>query len=262
MKEPLQRFTIVEHSTHVIELRMSRPEKLNAMDRQWFHELTSVMSGFGVEDEVRAVVLTGEGRAFSAGGDIDMFHDLAGNIQQVRPHLKRVYDAFHSVERCAVPVIAAVHGLAYGGGTELALACDIVVAGESARFAFKEITVGLQPGFGMVRAPRMLGPQWASYLALTGRDLDADQARSCGLVQEVHPDGQLLEGALGLAREIAAKPPLAVQVGKAFINRHTTDDFSESVEATALLFGTAEHADAVAAFRGRVGAGTGGSGSR
>ncbi|GER22298.1 crotonase [Zafaria cholistanensis] len=252
MSGPLQRFRIIEHSAHVLELRMARPEKLNAMDQRWFRELTHVMGRFGVEDDVRAVVLTGEGRAFSAGGDIDMFHDLGGDADLVRPHLRRVYEAFHSVERCAVPVIAAVGGRAYGGGTELALACDMVLAGESARFSFKEANVGLQPGFGIVRGPQVIGPQWTSYLALTGRDLDPCQALACGLVQEVHPDDELLERALGLAGEIAAKPPLAVQVGKAFINRHTTAGFSESVEATALLFGTAQHAAAVAAFRQRA----------
>lgn len=251
MSDPLQRFTLVERSAHVIELKMSRPEKLNAMDQQWFRELTSLMGGFGVDDEVRAVVLTGTGRAFSAGGDIEMFHDLGGDVGRVRPHLRRVYDAFHAVERCAVPVIAAVNGLAYGGGTELALACDMVLAGESARFAFKEVEVGLQPGFGMVRGPQVLGRQWTSYLALTGRDIDPRQALACGLAQEIHPDDELLDRALVLAREIAAKPPLAVQVGKAFINRNTTAGFSESVEATALLFGTTQHAEAVAAFRQR-----------
>jgi enoyl-CoA hydratase len=250
MIERLERFTLIEHSEHVVELRMSRPEKLNAMDRCWFRELTCLMGRFGVDDAVRAVVLTGEGRAYSAGGDIDMFHDLAGDVGQVRPHLRAVYDAFHSVERCAVPVIAAVSGLAYGGGTELALACDITLAGESARFAFKESDVGLQPGFGIVRGPHSIGRQWTSYLALSGRDIDAHQARACGLAQEIHPDGELLDRALGLAEDIAGKSPLAVQVGKAFINRDTTTGLAESVEATALLFGTDEHAEAVAAFRG------------
>jgi enoyl-CoA hydratase len=250
-REALQRFTLVDHSAHVVELRMSRPDKLNAMDQQWFRELTTLMGRFGVDDDVRAVVLTGEGRAFSAGGDIDMFHDLGGQVSLVRPHLRRVYDAFHAVERCAVPVIAAVNGLAYGGGTELALACDMVLAGDSARFSFKEVQVGLQPGFGIVRGPQVIGRQWTSYMALTGRDLDPHQAQLSGLVQEIHPDGELLDRALGLAGEIAAKPALAVQVGKAFINRDTTAGFSESVEATALLFGTDEHAGSVAAFRKR-----------
>ena len=251
MTKTLERFTLVQVSEHVVELRMSRPEKLNAMDQLWFHEFTEVMGQFGVEDDVRAVVLTGEGRAFSAGGDIDMFHGLQGDVARVRPHLRRVYDAFHAAELCAVPVIAAVNGLAFGGGTELALACDIVLAAQSARFAFKEVEVGLQPGFGIIRGPQVMGRQWAKYLALTGRDIDVEQALRCGLVQEVHDDATLLEHAHALAQEIAEKPPLAAQIGKAFINRDTTAGFSESVEAIALLFDTDDHAQRVAAFRNR-----------
>lgn len=247
----LQRFTLVEHSEQVVEVRMSRPEKLNAMDQLWFREFTEIMAGFGVEDSVRAVVLTGEGRAFSAGGDIDMFHDLQGDVLRVRPHLRRVYDAFHAAELCAVPVIAAVNGLAFGGGTELALACDIVVAAESARFAFKEIEVGLQPGFGIVRGPDVMGRRWTNYMALTGRDIDAKQAHQAGLVQEVMADERLVAAALQLAEEIASKPPLATQVGKAFINRDTTIGFAESVEAIALLFDTDDHAERIEAFRQR-----------
>ncbi|MDR7303972.1 enoyl-CoA hydratase/isomerase family protein [Haloactinomyces albus] len=230
-------------------LTMSRPEKLNAMDQTWFRQLREVMETIGNDGDVRAVVLTGEGRAFSAGGDIDMFHDLAGDVGRVRPHLRLVYDAFHAVERCAVPVIAAVNGIAFGGGTELALACDIVLAAESARFAFKEPTVGLTPGYGIVRGPEVMGRHWTRYLALTGRDIDAVRAERAGLVQEVHSDDVLLDRALSLAAEIAANPSLAVQVGKSFVNRDTGDGFNESVEATALLFGTDEHSNAVTAFR-------------
>lgn len=249
MTDDPPRFTHAQPSPGVLVLTMSRPEKLNAMDQAWFRELRDVMETIGNGDDVRAVVLTGSGRAFSAGGDIDMFHALAGDTARVRPHLRQVYDAFHAVERCAVPVIAAVNGIAFGGGTELALASDIVLAGESARFAFKEPTVGLTPGYGIVRGPEVMGRHWTRYLALTGREVDAVRAERAGLVQEVHPDDVLLDQAVTLAAEVAANPSLAVQVGKSFINRGTGDGFNESVEATALLFGTDEHSSAVTAFR-------------
>jgi enoyl-CoA hydratase len=167
----------------------------------------------------------------------------------VRPHLRLVYDAFSAVERCAVPVVAAVNGLAYGGGTELALACDVVLAAESARFSFREATVGLMPGYGIVRGPDVLGRHWTRYLALTGRTVDAARAERAGLVQEVHPDDELLLAAVALAAEMAAHSSLAVRVGKAFVNRDAVGGFNESVEALALLFGTPEHRDAVTAFR-------------
>lgn len=245
----MERFTRTDPEPGVAVLTMSRPEKLNAMDQTWFRELVEVMGTIGVDDDVRAVVLTGSGRAFSAGGDIDMFAGLAGDVTRVRPHLKLVYDAFCAVERCAVPVVAAVNGLAYGGGTELALACDVVLAGESARFSFKEATVGLMPGYGIVRGPDVLGRHWTRYLALTGRTVDAARAERAGLVQEVHPDAGLLPAAVALAAEMAAHSSLAVRVGKAFVNRDAVGGFNESVEAIALLFGTPEHRDAVTAFR-------------
>ncbi|SFT93484.1 enoyl-CoA hydratase [Geodermatophilus amargosae] len=245
----MERFTRTDPEPGVAVLTMSRPEKLNAMDQTWFRELVEVMGTIGVDDDVRAVVLTGSGRAFSAGGDIDMFAGLAGDVTRVRPHLKLVYDAFSAVERCAVPVVAAVNGLAYGGGTELALACDVVLAGESARFSFKEATVGLMPGYGIVRGPDVLGRHWTRYLALTGRTVDAARAERAGLVQEVHPDDGLLPAAVALAAEMAAHSSLAVRVGKAFVNRDAVGGFNESVEAIALLFGTPEHRDAVTAFR-------------
>jgi enoyl-CoA hydratase len=243
------RLTRAEVSPGVVVLTMSRPEKLNAMDEQFFAELTAVMRRTGVDDDVRAVVLTGEGRAFSAGGDVGTFEAMAGDVHQVRPHLRRVYDAFHAVELCAVPVIAAVNGIAFGGGTELALACDVVLAAESARFAFKEPTMGLMPGYGIVRGPEVMGRHWTRYLALSGREISAVRAERAGLVQEVHPDDGLLPAAVELAMEMAVHSPLATQVGKAFVNRDAVGGFSESVEATALLFGTAEHRAAFTAFR-------------
>lgn len=245
----MDRLTRTAPAPGVVVLTMARPEKLNAMDEQFFAELTDVMRCFGVDDDARAVVLTGTGRAFSAGGDVATFEAMDGDVRQVRPHLRRVYDAFHAVEVCAVPVIAAVNGIAFGGGTELALACDVVLAGESARFAFQEPTMGLMPGYGIVRGPEVLGRHWTRYLALSGRELSAIRAERAGLVQEVHPDAGLLPSSVQLATEIAAHSPLATQVGKAFINRDAVGGFSESVEATALLFGTAEHRAAVTAFR-------------
>ena len=245
----MERFTRTDPEPGVAVLTMSRPEKLNAMDEVWFRELTELMGTLGVDDDVRAVVLTGSGRAFSAGGDLDMFAGLDGDVTRVRPHLRLVYDAFSAVERCAVPVVAAVNGLAYGGGMELTLACDVVLAAESARFSFKEATVGLMPGYGIVRGPDVLGRHWTRYLALTGRIVDAVHAERAGLVQEVHPDDGLLPAAVALAAEMAAHSPLAVRVGKAFVNRDAVGGFNESVEAIALLFGTPEHRAAVTAFR-------------
>lgn len=237
-----------EPAPGVALLTIDRAARLNAMDEEFFAELTATMRSLGHDDGVRAAVLTGEGRAFSAGGDVATFLDLDGDVARVRPHLRRVLDAFTSVERCAVPVVGAVNGIAFGGGTELVLACDVVLAAESARFAFKEPTMGLMPTYGIVRGPDVLGRSWTRYLALSGREITAAQAERAGLVQEVHPDGALLDAAVALAADIAARPPLAVQVAKAFVNRDAVGGTAESLEATALLFATPEHRAAAHAF--------------
>lgn len=239
----------VEHGGDgVAVVTMDRPERLNAMGPVFFRELRAVMEGLDTTAGVRAAVLTGAGRAFSAGGDIDSFAALDRDTEAVRAHLRVVYDGFHAVERAQTPVIGAVNGLAYGGGTELALACDVVVAAESAAFAFKEPTVGLTPGYGVIRGPEVMGRHWTRYLALTGDAVDAATAERAGLVQFVVPDAELMTTARAIAGRIAANPPLAVRVGKQFVNRDTGSAMRESVEATALLFTTDDHRAAVAAF--------------
>ncbi|GAA2883345.1 enoyl-CoA hydratase-related protein [Pseudonocardia halophobica] len=244
----MERFDITSPRPGVALVTIARPDKLNAMDPLFFRELIALTGELGADPEVRAAVLTGAGRAFSAGGDIASFREIAGDTARVRRHLRLVFDAFSSVERCPVPVIGAVNGIAHGGGTELTLACDVVYAAESATFAFREPTVGLTPGWGVVRGPEVMGRHWTRLLALSGRVIDAGTAARAGLVQEVLPDAALLDAALDLATEMAALPPLAVEVGKAFVNRGTEPGFAEAVEATALLFGTAEHRERVAAF--------------
>jgi enoyl-CoA hydratase/carnithine racemase len=226
---------------------MSRPEKLNAMNKQFFRELIGVLAHVDADPTIVAVVLTGEGRAFSAGGDIATFSELT-DIPAYRHHLRLVYDAFCSVERARVAVVGAVNGIAYGGGTELTLACDIAIASTEARFAFRETTVGLTPGWGVIRGPDVIGRPWTKWLALTGEVVDAAKALEIGLVQQVVDPEVLLDTALDLARRIAANPPLAAAVGKQLVNRDTTDGFTESIEAIALLFTTDDHKAKVREF--------------
>lgn len=233
---------------------IDRAAKLNAMSPAFFRELPVVLDTVAREAGVRALVLTGAGDAFSAGGDIASFAELHGTAA-VRRHLRLVFDAFHAVERAELPVIAAVNGIAYGGGTELALACDLVLASDRARFSFQEPTVGLMPGYGVVRGPAVIGRHWTRWLALTAEVIDARKALEIGLVQQVVPHDALLEEALALAGRIAAHPPLAVALAKQFVNRGTDEALAESVEATALLFTTDEHRERVRAFVDRHAAG-------
>lgn len=233
-------FTVEHDGDGTAVVWMDRPEKLNAMGPTFFAELPRVLADLDRDPGVHVCIVTGRGRAFSAGGDIASF-DALHDVESYRRHLRLVYDGFHSVERCEVPVIGAVNGIAYGGGTELALACDMVIASDQARFAFREATVGLMPGYGVVRGPDVIGRHWTRWLALTGDIIDAAQAQAIGLVQRVVEHERLLDQARAVAARIRANAPLAVRAGKQFVNRDTTDGFAESVEATALLFTTEEH---------------------
>ena len=129
-----------------------------------------------------------------------------------------MFDAFWAVERAELPVIGAVNGIAYGGGTELALACDIVLASERARFAFKEATVGLMPGYGVVRGPDVIGRAWTRWLSFTGDELDAEQASRSGSSSRSSRTNGCSRRRVELAGRIAANPPFAVRVAKSFVN--------------------------------------------
>jgi enoyl-CoA hydratase/carnithine racemase len=230
---------------------MNRPDKLNAMDPRFFRELLAVMDSLDADAGVDVGVLTGAGRAFSAGGDIATFAEF-GSMPEFRRHLRLVYDAFHSLERADTPIIAAVNGVAFGGGTEITLASDLAIASERARFAFKEPTVGLMPGYGIIRGPQVIGRRWTRRLAMTGEEIDATRAKEIGLVEEVVPHEDLLRAALALAGAIRANAPLGVRLAKQFINRDQgAPGQAESIEATALLFTTDEHKKRVADFLNR-----------
>ena len=237
----------VERRDAVAVVWMNRPEKKNAMSPTFFRELPLVLAELGADPDVRALVLTGAGDAFSAGGDIASFHELR-DLPAYRRHLRLVFDAFHAIERAELPVVAAVNGIAYGGGTEVILPCDIVIASERASFAFREATVGLQPGYGLVRGPDVIGRHWTRWLALTADIIDAEKALEIGLVQAVVPHDELLDEAVAIAGRIAANPAIAVRVGKQFVNRETGLGLAETLETTALLFTTADHKEGVAAF--------------
>jgi len=243
-------FTIERDGDGTAVLWIDRPDKLNAMDPTFFAELPEALAELDADPDVDVCVLTGRGRAFSAGGDIASF-DALNDVDSYRRHLRLVYDGFHSVERCQVPVIGAINGIAYGGGTELTLACDLVVASDQARFAFREASVGLMPGYGVVRGPDVIGRHWTRWLALTGDIIDAHEAHRIGLVQRVVDPDDLLTEARAVGARIRANAPLAVRAGKQFINRATGSGFVESVEATALLFTTDEHKQRIRAFLDR-----------
>ena len=231
-------------------LEMNRPDKLNAMSQRFFTELPQAMRELDDDPDVRVCVLTGAGRAFSAGGDIADFHALGG-VEDYRRQVKMALEGFLSIERAETVMIAAVNGLAFGGGTEITLACDIAFASDVARFAFKEITLGLMPGYGLVRGPEVMGRAWTHWMTLSGDVIEASRALEIGLVQHVSSEDTLLDDALALAARIAQHPPTALRMAKRFINRHAPSGLSESIEATAFLQAAPETRSRVAAFVAR-----------
>ncbi len=241
----------VERGDGVATVIMDRPEKLNAMNRRFFDELPMVMSDLSADPDISAAVLTGRGRAFSAGGDIGMFPALMDDVAAVRPHLRAVFDAFHSIERASVVVIAAINGIAHGGGTEITLACDFAVASTEASFALREASLGLIPGFGLTRGPAVIGLPWITRLATTAEVISAETARDIGLVMEVTAPDELLERAHGLAASVAANSTTAVDTAKRFLRRNTDEGLAMAVESTALGYFTDDAANAVQTFLNR-----------
>jgi enoyl-CoA hydratase/carnithine racemase len=226
---------------------LNRPEKLNAMGPSFWPQLRRVLQAVEADDDARVLVFRGAGRCFSVGGDIEGFGTL-GDITERRAYVAEALTALRTVEELPKPTIAAVHGFAYGGGAELTMVCDIVVADETARFATPEASVGLMPGLAVVRARAHAGLHAIKYLALTGEPIDAEQARVAGLVNTVTPAGKHEAEAERLARLIATKAPLALAAAKRILSRGHEEGYAYAIEAVSLLQSTEDHAEGIAAF--------------
>ncbi len=205
----------VDIENHIATVVIDRPQAMNAIDPETAEALTNAFARIAGDDAIRAAVLTGAGgRAFSAGADLKKTLDLTN------PYAAQVFTgagdrSFTAVLDCDKPLIAAVNGIALGGGLELALACDIRLAAPEARFGLPEVKVGTIPGAGGTqRLPRMIGSSDAMLMLLTGDTIDAAEALRLGLISRVMPAGELLSEAVALARRIAANAPLSVRAVK------------------------------------------------
>lgn len=206
-------------------LTLCRPERLNAWSWETSRHLGVLADRIRFDDSIRCLVVNGEGRAFCAGVDLGMPEDRvtgrtpAEKVRNYYEGIRWVHERFRVFHDLPQPTIAAVQGYCLGFGFELALMCDIRVCSEDARFALPEASVGVSvDAGGDLRLVNEVGPGWAKLLALTGRRIDADTALRLGIVQEVVPAASLHDTALGIAREIAANAPLAVQSIKRTIN--------------------------------------------
>lgn len=230
-------------------VRLNRPEATNALSLPLQSLLSSTFEALAADDGVRAIVLTGGEEVFAAGGDIRSLAD-AGPIDILKRHTERVWAP---IERCSKPIVAAVCGYAFGGGAELAMHCDIIVAGRSASFAQPEIRIGIMPGIGGTqRLVRAVGKFNAMRMLLTGRPVSAEEARTMGLVSQVVDDAQVLPEALAMARTIAAMPPLAAMQIKEVVLAGMDASLDAALmlerKANQLLFATRDQKEGMQAF--------------
>jgi enoyl-CoA hydratase/carnithine racemase len=191
--------------------RLNRPEARNALSPELMDELATAVEGFDADPDVRCVVIAGSDEAFAAGADIASLRE-----RSFEESLRHPAAAFwRRLAACRTPLVAAVSGFALGGGCELALLCDLIVASETARFGQPEINLGIIPGGGGTqRLARVIGKQRAMELVLTGRRIDAREAERLGLVNQVAGEREWLQQAIELARRVASRPPIAARLAK------------------------------------------------
>ena len=231
---------------------VSRPEALNALNTETNRELLRVAIMLAEEPDVRAVVLTGAGdKAFVAGADIAEMSGMT--CEQARRFSLLGARMCQAIEGAPQPWVAAVNGFALGGGCELALACDMRLAAETAKFGQPEIGLGITPGFGGTqRLPRSVGLGWAKYLCFSGRIIRADEALRIGLVQGVFPKDELMAQAMKLARELAAKSPLVMNYVKQAVGRALDLDIDAGHQVErdlfALCFASDDQKEGMGAF--------------
>jgi len=230
---------------------IDRPEALNALNSAVIGELEQTVGEAEADGELRALIFTGAGRSFVAGADIaeQAPLDPAGG----RRWGQRGSALLRRIEKLEIPTIAAVNGFALGGGCELAMACDIILASEKAKFGQPEVGLGIVPGFsGTQRLPRRVGAAKAKELIFSGRMIDAREAERIGLANAVYPPERLMEAALELARSFLANAPIAVRYAKACIDRGLQTDLDSGValenELFALCFATEDQKEAMQAF--------------
>lgn len=209
---------LIEHSGAVSILKINRPKALNALSPELLKEMLSALHEMIHRDETKVIVITGEGdRAFVAGADIAAMKEMTP-LEAAR-FAELGHMVLRMIENTAKPVIAAVNGFALGGGTELAIACDIIYASEKAVFGLPEVTLGLFPGFGGTqRLARLCGRHKAKELIFTGKKISAQEAFEIGFVNKVTSDGELMKEVLLLAEQIASNGLVAVGLAKKVIN--------------------------------------------
>jgi enoyl-CoA hydratase/carnithine racemase len=243
----------VEVRDGVATLTLNRPEKRNAIDDEMRRALPDAVEHVADDADVRCVVITGSGGAFSSGGAVEHF-EREWNTAEFRRHSRKLSRVFDEIEAMEKPVIAALNGVATGAGLQLALACDLRLAAESARLGYREHQLGLIPGHGgAVRLVKLLGLARAKELYFRGELIAATEAARIGLVSRVVPDGVLAAEVSAEARRLAARAPTALGLAKRLLNAAADVDVASGLTleslAQSVALGTADHREGVRAFR-------------
>ena len=225
---------IVEIEDHVATIKLNRPDAMNALNRQLLGELANALAEADANERVRCIVLTGSAKAFAAGADIKEMAEQSF----VDMYLGNFFvDEAESIAKTRKPVIAAVAGYALGGGCELALMCDFIIAADTAKFGQPEINLGILPGIGGTqRLTRFIGKSKAMEMALTGRFMSAEEAERSGLASRVVPVKQLMEEARAAAEKIAEKSLVSTMAVKEAVNRAYETSLAEGLQFERRLF--------------------------
>ncbi|TYB84918.1 enoyl-CoA hydratase [Oceaniovalibus sp. ACAM 378] len=241
---------IVELADHVALIRLNRPDAMNALNSVLLGELAQALTEADANDKVRCIVLTGSEKTFAAGADIkEMSEKTFTDMFRDEPFVAE----YAAIERCRKPIIAAVSGFALGGGCELAMACDFIIAADTAKFGQPEINLGVIAGMGgSQRLTRLVGKSKSMEMHLTGRFMEAEEAERSGLVSRVVPAKKLIEEAMATAQKIAVKSQLAVMAAKEAVNRSYETTLAEGLLHERRLFNglfaTEDRTEGMAAF--------------
>jgi len=246
---PSYKYIISEKNERVGLVRLNRPKALNALNSVLVAELMDALEQHDADEAIGAIVITGNDRAFAAGADIKEMAD-ASAVEMLQRDFISQFDRIRQIKK---PIIAAVSGWCLGGGNELALSCDMIVASETARFGQPEINLGVIPGAGGTqRLAKVVGKALAMEMVLNNRTLKAEEALQYGLVNRVVPVESYLDEALNLAAQIAARAPLAVRFGKEAVNHafesFLSDGLAEERRAFYFLFASHDQKEGMAAF--------------
>ncbi|MCJ7522842.1 MAG: enoyl-CoA hydratase/isomerase family protein [Dehalococcoidia bacterium] len=238
---------LLDKKDQIATITFNRPDKMNAASPAVFSDLDAALTDIEKDDDIRVVILTGKGEAFSAGADVGKFE--FDKIIKGIEFIENVARPFLHFEYLPKPVIAAVNGYAYGFGTGITLACDVVIASDKAKFGTKEVNWGQIPIETLLRGAEHMGKRTIAYMALTGATFTAEEAKSVGLVNKVVPHDQLMEEVMQIAERMKKGAPLAQKMIKMVLNRKCREDWDWTVLMMPAIFSSEDVAESMKAFK-------------